>query len=534
MNMHHVENGFAATVDGKCVEAKGGMVSAAFPEASRAGALMLKKGGNAVDAAAAAAMALCVCEPQACGVGGQTMALIHHNGRSFFLDGSGRVPDLAHIGAFGPREQTFGYKATSVPTTIAVLGTMVRKYGRLPWHEILTPALSTARNGYVITELQHRLQKRERNNFACVPSGSGARYFLKKGNIPYNPGERFCQPDLAKLIEKLILKGPEAFYSGRIPEMMEKDMLANGGFLRASDFLPIPWPVERPVLCSTYRGFKLVSAPPPSAGRSLLLLLNLLESFPSQYLASGEKEAQWDLARSIRKVLIERRSHSIWPDRYDWLEDAVFKNPKKLGQESFSEDGISDNGGQTTHISTMDCYGNAVALTQSVNLVYASKAAAEGLGFMYNNYLLDCNTTDPDHPHYLYPGNTPASFVSPLFIFNQERPWLVTGSPGSERIISAIAQFIIHVVDAGLPICQAMQKPRLHYSPEGILSLEAGRFKTELVHYLEKQAGDLSIRQDFSFYLGAIHATLCCMTKNEFQGVAEVRRDGIAASPERE
>ena len=153
---------------------------------------------------------------------------------------------------------------------------------------------------------------------------------------------------------------------------------------------------------------------------------------------------------------------------------------------------------------------------------------------LHNNYLLDCNTTDPDHPHYLYPGNTPASFVSPLFIFNQERPWLVTGSPGSERIISAIAQFIMHVVDAGLPICQAMQKPRLHYSPEGLLSLEAGRFKTELVHYLEKQVGDLSIRQDFSFYLGAIHATLCCMTKNEFQGVAEVRRDGIAASPERE
>jgi gamma-glutamyltranspeptidase/glutathione hydrolase len=533
MIQHHVENGFATTRDGKCVQAKGGMVSAAFPEASRAGALMLKKGGNAVDAAAAAAMALCVCEPQACGLGGQTMALIHHNGRSFFLDGSGRVPNLARIDVLGSNDQTIGYKATSVPTTIAVLGYMVRKYGRLSWAEILTPALSAARKGYVITELQHRLQKRELDNFARVSSGSGSRYYLKSGGRPFNPGERFRQPDLAKLIKKLFLEGPEAFYSGRIPKMIEKDMLTNGGFLRTADFLPIPWPVERPVICSTYRGLELISSPPPSAGRSLFLLLKLLDSFPSQYLASSSKEAQWDLANSIRQVLIERRSHPIWPDRYDCREDAVLNNPGRLGQDALSKDGLSDTNGQTTHISAMDHDGNAVALTQSVNLVYASKAAAEGLGFLYNNYLLDCNTTDPDHPHYLHPGNTPASFVAPLFVFNQGAPWLVVGSPGSERIISTVAQFIMHIVDAGLPICQAMQRPRLHYSPEGILSLEAGRFKSELVHHLGKQVGDLSIRRDYSFYLGAIHAALCCMTKNEFQGVAEVRRDGIAAGPER-
>jgi gamma-glutamyltranspeptidase/glutathione hydrolase len=494
---------------------------------------MLKKGGNAVDAAAAAAMALCVCEPQACGLGGQTMALIHYDGRSFFLDGSGRVPAIARIEALGPDDQTFGYKATSVPTTIAVLGYMVRKYGRLSWAEILKPALSAAQKGYVITELQYRLQKREVGNFARVPSGSGSRYYLKSGGRPFSPGERFRQPDLAKLIEKLISKGPEGFYSGRTPEMIEKDMLTNGGFLRAADFLPIPWPVERSVLCSTYRDLELVSAPPPSAGRSLFLLLNLLESFPSQYVASDEKETRWDLARAVRKVLIERRLHPIWPDRYDYLRDAVLTHPGKIGEESLPEDGMNDNSGQTTHISAMDQEGNAVALTQSVNLVYASKAAAEGLGFLYNNYLLDCNTTNPEHPHYLQPGNTPASFVAPLFVFNQGRPWLVVGSPGSERIISTVAQFIVHVVDAGLPICQAMRKPRLHYSPEGVLSLEAGRFKSELVHYLGKQAGNLSIRRDYSFYLGAIHAVLLCLTKNKFQGVAEVRRDGIAAGPER-
>lgn len=531
MDLSRIENFFQPTQDGKCAVAPGGMVSSAFPLASQAGSSMLAKGGNAVDAAVAAAMTLCVCEPQACGLGGQTMALIHYAGRSFFLDGSGRIPVLVNPDDFDPDDQKYGYKATSVPTTIAVFGSMVRKYGRLSWKEILTPALSAATKGYVITELQHRLQKRELNNFASVPSGSGARYYLKNGSTPYDAGELFRQPDLAKLIETLILKGPEVFYSGRIPEMIEKDMRKNGGFLRAADFLPIPWPVERPVLCSQYRGLELISAPPPAAGRSLFLLLKLMEFIPGEYLASGNKETQWYLAESIRNVLIERRSHPISPDLYDSRKDTVLKNPEKLGQISLPEDGLGDVGGQTTHISTMDNQGNAVALTQSVNLVYASKAAAEGLGFLYNDYLLDCSITDPDHPHYLCPGNTPASFVAPLLVLNQGRPWLVAGSPGSERIISTVAQFIVNVVDLGLPICQAMQKPRLHYSPEGTLSLEGGRFKPELLRYLENQAGGISLRSDYSFFLGAIHAALCCMTKNEFQGVAEVRRDGIAAGP---
>jgi gamma-glutamyltranspeptidase/glutathione hydrolase len=163
-----------------------------------------------------------------------------------------------------------------------------------------------------------------------------------------------------------------------------------------------------------------------------------------------------------------------------------------------------------------------------VNLVYASKAAAAGLGFLYNNYLIDCHTTDPDHPHYLHPGNRPATFVVPLFVMREGRPWLVAGSPGSERILSAVAQFLIHVIDGHRPMCESMRKPRLHYSPEGLLSIEAGRYDPEIVTHLKKNAAEFSIRKDYSFYLGAIHATLRCQTKDEFQGVAEVRRDGIA------
>jgi gamma-glutamyltranspeptidase/glutathione hydrolase len=527
MNLLDVENGFRATADGKCVQAKNGMVSAAFPEAAKAGALMLQKGGNAVDAAAAAALCLCVCEPQACGLGGQTMALIHLNGHAFFVDGTGRVPLRAYLSKFKEEDVRYGYKATSVPTTPAVLGYMVRKDGTLPWREIIEPALTVAAEGYRITDLQHRLQVRELSNFTKVPSGSGAHYYLKEGLRPFEPGDRFQQPELAGLLETLMDQGPEAFYRGEIARKIDVDMRNHGGFLRAADLADIPWPIERPALKNRYRGIELISAPPPGAGRSLFILLKLLEFKPSEYWNWENPEAVLDMAQAIRKVLKELRNNPSDPDLYEADHDTTLNDPFTLDYGSLHENSIQDCSGETTHISTMDALGNAVGLTQSVNLVYASKAAAGNLGFLYNDYLLDCNLTDPYHPYYLRPGGRPASFVAPVMAIKHNKPWLVAGSPGSERIISTVAQFLCRVLDSSMPICEAMSHPRLHYSPEGELSIESGRFDPHIVDYLKEKAAHLSYRRDYSFYLGALHAVLHCTSKDEFQGVAEIRRDGI-------
>lgn len=525
MNLLQVENDFAPTPCGKCLQAKGGMVSTGFPQASRAGALMLQKGGNAVDAAAAAALCLCVCEPQASGLGGQSMALIHLNQRTFFLDGSGRIPAAVRLSKFTDEDIKYGYKATSIPTTPAVLGYMVRRYGMLTWQEIVAPALAAAADGYLITELQHRLQMRELPNFARVDSRSGARYFLKDGLTPFESGELFQQPELAGLLEILAAQGPEAFYSGEVARQIDEDMRIHDGFLRAEDLANIPWPIERPALRTSYRGLNLITAPPPAAGRSLIILLKLLEVKPSGYWCRENPRAAWAMACAIRQALQERRTNPIDPDHYEPALD----NPAVLECAPDSEDPTGDHGGETTHISTMDAMGNAVGLTQSVNLVYASKAAAQNLGFLYNDYLLDCSTSDPRHLHYLRPGGRPASFVAPVMVMMEGRPWLVAGSPGSERILSSVAQFLSRIVDCSLPICEAMRRPRLHYSPEGVLSIESGRFDACIVDYLKEKAADLSHRRDYSFYLGAIHAVMRCITKDEFQGTAEIRRDGIAA-----
>ena len=198
MNVEKIENSFKITKDNKFSESKKGMVSSAFPDATKAGVEMLKKGGNAVDAACATAMALGVCEPQASGIGGQSMAIIHIHGKTICIDGSTRAPSLAIPSKFRHvMDRSIGYRSSTVPGTVAVMGFLNEKYGNLDWADILKPAIKIAKKGYRITKLQHDLQERELRNFAKVESGSGARYFLKDGEIPYDEKDIFVQDDLA-------------------------------------------------------------------------------------------------------------------------------------------------------------------------------------------------------------------------------------------------------------------------------------------------------------------------------------------------
>lgn len=538
MRIEAVESQFEPTPDGKCAIAEGGMVATAFPEATQAGVDMLKQGGNAVDAACAAAMVLGVCEPQASGVGGQSMAILHFQGKTIAIDGSSRVPSLAHISRFENGNRLLGYRATTVPSTVAVLGYLNFNYGELDWATILQPAIRIARKGYRITKLQHDLQERELDKFLQVPSRSGAHYFLKCGTEPYGVGELFQQPDLANLLEHLAEHGAKSFYRGEIRKQIDEDMRANDGFLRKDDLSLIPWPIERRSLKRRYRDIVVYTLPPPAAGRTLLLVLLMLNHLPSRFLHNGSKESYHFIAETFRKAFLQRRQRPYDPNTYPQIPE------KKMISRTFAKelaesirDTIDPNlplveppmgAGETTHLSVMDAEGNAVGITQSIELVYGSKAAAEGLGFLYNNYMNALETKKPSHPFYLRPNAIPWTSVAPAIIFYKDKPWLVVGSPGSGRIYSTISQFLMHVVDSRTSISEAMIRPRFHCSIGGTISIEVDRFDPEIISYLENMGYKINRRQSYSFYLGAIHAVLKCWTKNGFQGVAEIRRDGIA------
>ena len=538
MNIEKIENSFSTSHDKKCSIAKYGMVSSAFPDATKAGVDILKKGGNAVDAACATALALGVCEPQASGIGGQSLVILHVDGKTVAIDGSSRAPSLAHNTFFEKHSRRFiGYKATTVPSTLATLGYLNEKYGRLDWEAIVKPSIRIAKRGYKITKLQHNLQKDNLSKFFKVKSKSGAKYFLKDGEVPYDIGDVFIQDDLSETLQHIAKYGYYSFYQGMIAKLIDKDMKINKGFLRKEDLAFIPEPIERKPISRRYRGIRVYTMPPPTAGDTMLLVLMMLSNLKKSFLRKRTPQSYHFVAETFRKALLYRTQRKFNPRTYHQIDEKTHLSrgfAKSLSQsirDSIDPDlplKESPDIEDTTHLSVMDKDGNAVGITQSIELVYGSKAAADGLGFLYNNYMSAFEFDNPSHPFYLRPNAIPWTSVSPSIIFYNHEPWMVLGSPGSARIFSVVSHFISRVIDGDTPIDVAMKRPRLHCSLDGKISLEADDSGVEIIKHLKKMGYKIDIRDRYSFFLGAIHAVLKRQTGEGFQGVAEIRRDGTS------
>lgn len=539
MNFKKIENSFESSENLRSARGEIGIVSSAHPRATEAGIKILEFGGNAIDSAVATAFALGVCEPQASGLGGQSLGILHINGKTIAIDGSSRAPSLAHKSKFKrDSRRLYGYKSTTVPSTPAFLEYILNRYGTLDIETILEPAIKIARTGYKITQLQHDLQKRETKNFKKISSNSGGKYFLLKGKHPHPVGSIFKQKDLANTLEHLATYGIRDFYQGKIAKQIDKDMINHGGYLRADDLAFIPRPVERRPISRRYRNLTVFTLPPPAAGKTLLLVLLMLNNIPNHIVREKSNHYYHLLAETFRKAFLHRIQVPIEPNRYAQVQDKRMLN-RKYARNLVLEikDKIDPNlplvdpkpvGVDTTHLSVMDNHGNAIGITQSIERVYGSKACADGLGFIYNNYMSQYNVTNPSHVYYLRPNNIPWTTVSPLIAFHKKKPWLTAGSPGSERIFSTVSQFLSNVVDCDMSIEKAMIEPRFHCSIGGKISLESEGFNSSLIDYLKSMGYIIDPRERFSFYLGAIHAVIKTQTIEGFQGVAEIRRDGMA------
>jgi gamma-glutamyltranspeptidase/glutathione hydrolase len=523
------------------------MVATAKSEATDVGVEILKKGGNAVDAAVASALALGVCEPQASGIGGQTMMLIYTGRQTLAIDGSSRAPSLAHVNAIYKQDRSRGYRASTVPSTLATLYYVLNRYGTLPWDKIVEPAIHLAHNGFPITHLQHQLIRREAENFLGIESKSGKHYFFKNDR-PFRAGELCQQPDLAKTLTRIAHHGIQDFYSGHIAKQIDADMRENGGLLRFDDLALIPWPIVRKTIRRTFRDFLVHTMPLPGAGRTLLFTLKMLDLLPPEIMKDkSEMKNLHLLAEIFRKALNERSGRPFDPNFYpqiskeekemlrgSYARKSLTSILKSVDKEIISSiASVDEFSGETTHLSVMDKQGMTVSLTQSIERAFGSKAAAAGLGFLYNNYLMDFEYRLPSHPFYLRPNAIPWATVAPTIIFTpQNNVWLALGSPGSERIFSAMTQFLLHVLDNQIPLNEAVNSPRLHCSMGGRISIEADRFSPAVLDFFRKKGYRIDIRKPYSFYLGCIQAVMRC-GDGSFQGVADPRRDGTARGLER-
>jgi gamma-glutamyltranspeptidase/glutathione hydrolase len=503
-----------------------GIVSTAHYRATEAGAEMLADGGNAVDAAIAAAFALGVCEPAGSGLGGQTMLLLHaaQTRRTIALDGSSRAPNRTSQEALSRSARLSGYRATTVPSTPAVLAYTLKHYGRLPLARVLEPAIRLARNGYRVSALQHALTRRELKKLL---RGSAAPFFLRGGEAPYPVGARFAQPVLADTLARLAERGVEDFYAGEIAELIHDDMVRNDGLIRRDDLAQVPWPIERRPIAARFEGLRVFTFPPPAAGRTLLEMLNVYQELPPELRQLDTPRGAVALAETIRRAFRDRRDRPFDPHFYAQIPEKRMLSTRHAQAVARRVARRATLRGETTHLSSMDADGNVVALTQSIERVYGAGVATPGLGFLYNDYMSAFETEDMGHPYYLRPNAAPWASVAPTVVFRGRKPWLAIGSPGSERITPSILQVMLRL-GTHTPLA-AVDAPRLHCSLDGVVSLEASRMRNDVPEALQRAGFEVRRRDPYSFYLGCVQLAL--RNGGDVVGVADPRRDGAAGGP---
>ncbi|MBZ9844499.1 gamma-glutamyltransferase [Mesorhizobium sp. CA5] len=466
-----------------------GMVVTAQHLATEVGVDVLKKGGNAVDAAVAVGYALAVVYPNAGNIGGGGFMTVRmKDGRTTFLDFRERAPLAATKTMYLDKDgkpikgaSLDGYLAVGVPGSVAGFEMAHEKYGTLSRQDLMAPAIAYAKDGFVLNQGDAASFAGSADRLAKDPAA--AAIFLKKDGKPYGIGEKLVQPDLAASLSAISEKGPDAFYKGSIADEIVKASGAKGGILAKPDFEQYAVRELKPVTCS-YRGYEIISSPPPSSGGVIICeILNVLEGYPLSYLGAGSAETVHVMVEAMRHAYVDRNSALGDPDFID--------NPvSKLVDKAYAKDirdkidpfraGVSKElmpkgfgeSKETTHYSIIDKDGNAVAVTYTLNGSFGAGVVADGTGILLNNEMDDF-TQKPGVPNLyglvqgeanaIQPKKTPLSSMSPTIVTKDGKPFMVIGSPGGSRIITITLEAIINVIDHGMDIQQAIDAPRIHH-----------------------------------------------------------------------
>lgn len=482
-----LSNAFAASP----APAKGehGMVVTAQHLASEVGVEILKKGGNAIDAAVAVGYALAVVYPNAGNIGGGGfMTIRFKDGKSTFLDFRERAPLAATKTMYLDKDgnpvkgaSLDGYLAVGVPGSVAGFEMAREKYGTLSRQDLMGPAISYAKDGFVLNQGDAASFAGSADRLAKDPAA--AAIFLKPDGKPYGIGERLVQPDLAASLAAISEKGADAFYKGAIADAIVKASGAKGGILAKPDFEQYAVRELKPVTC-TYRGYEITSSPPPSSGGVIICeILNVLEGYPLSYLGAGSADTVHVMVEAMRYAYVDRNSALGDPDFVDnpvskLLDKAYAKDirdkidPFRAGvSQDLMPKGFGESK-ETTHYSIIDNDGNAVAVTYTLNGSFGAGVVADGTGILLNNEMDDF-TQKPGVPNLyglvqgeanaIQPKKTPLSSMSPTVVAKDGKPFMVIGSPGGSRIITITLEAIVNVVDHGMNIQEAIDAPRIHH-----------------------------------------------------------------------
>jgi gamma-glutamyltranspeptidase/glutathione hydrolase len=522
------------------VIARGGMVASQNAVASKVGAAILARGGNAVDAAVATGLALSVTLPQAGNLGGGGFALIYiaKEKRTVALDYYPQAPlgmttDLLR-GADGKLDINKRYSAlgVGVPGTVMGLWEMHQRYGRLPWRDLVKPAVDLARGGVIVTdELVYGLNLQRDALMLDEPT---RRALFKADGGAYRPGETLRQPELAWSLAQVRDHGARAFYAGELGRRVLAGVRASGGVLSQSDLSSYRTRWSEPVGCR-YRGVEIAYAPPPSAGVLLCQLMNVLESFPIASYEQNSVQALHVTAEAMKLVFADRArfmggypqyeppSRGLISKAYAAQQAKRIRLDKAMAEDVAPGDPLLFESRDTTHFSIADRDGNVVSNTYTLGSSYGAHVMAPGTGFFLNDALANFNWSGDEPANQPAPGKRVITTITPLIAYRDRRPWLVSGSPGGTRIISSMAQLLMNLIDHKLNIAEATQRPRIFQAASNTpIEFEPG-FTPDTLRLMEA----MGHRTRKSLTMGSTQSI--AIEDDVFYGAADTRRpDSLA------
>lgn len=535
----------------KPVQADKGMVASQNETASETGAQILRDGGNAIDAAVATAFAMAVTLPRAGNIGGDGFMVVYlaDEKRTVAIDYRSMAPELATLERFidesgkiaGDKQ---GYKAAGIPGTVSGLFTAHSKYGRLPWSQLLQPAIALAEDGIVLSRDEAFALDWGRERLALSPAG--AKVFLHPDGSALKAGETLVQSDLAWSLKQIARHGAKAFYEGKIAERLVVGMEANDGLIRKQDLAGYQ-AAEREPLRSTYRDHEVMTMSPASGGGAGIIgMLNVLENFDIAGFGAGSADALHYMSESIKLAWADRRLHLGDPDALDLPLRGLTSKPyaaerAKLISPRLAKPASKVPGGdpwahespQTTHFSVIDEDGNAVGATYTLGSDFGSGIMVDGTGFLLGNLVGNFSMRaqlkareagKPEPPNALYPGRRPVSSMAPTFLFKGDQLRMVTGSPGGNTIPGTVMQSIVDVVDFDLNIAEATSLPRIHQEmdSEGALRVERG-ISPDTLRLLEARGHSIETGETIG------STQILWIGEHGVEGAADPRRPGAAA-----
>jgi gamma-glutamyltranspeptidase/glutathione hydrolase len=495
------------------VRARHAMVVTRERHATQAGVEVLRAGGNAVDAAVAVGFALAVTHPTAGNIGGGGFMLVRlADGRTTFIDFRERAPEAASRNMYldssgkATEESTIGYRASGVPGTVRGLEYASQKYGKKPWAEMLRPAMELASKGFPVSYGTAQSLRSSARLLSRFPESK--RIFLRDGKY-YEPGETFVQPELARTLERIARLGAEDFYEGETARLLAKDMAEHGGPITAADLKNYTVKERRP-LTGSYRGYSIVTLPPPSSGGvGILQMLGVLEGTGYEKAGAGSATAVHYMTEAMRRYFADRSenlgdtdfvkvplSGLLDPNYILKLRKSI--DPERATPSSQVHAGVftGRESAETTHYTIADGEGNIAAVTYTLNGSYGSKVTPAGLGFLLNNEMDDFAAKPgganmfgliQGEANAIQPGKTPLSSMTPTIVLRDGKPYLALGSPGGPTIINTVLEVIVNVLDFGMNVQDAVNWPRFHHQwmPDE-LRMEPG-YSPDTVALLEKR-----------------------------------------------